>query len=162
METVLRVFIIYVLIIVGLRLSGKREFSQMSPIELVMLLMIPELVAQALVREDFSMTNAIIALSTLFVLVFVNSTLMYRSPTYEHALSGEPAVLVIDGELQPRAMNKERVSVGEIFTEIHKSGIERLEDVKWAILEADGKISVIPKRELTTAAIRSDKTAAKT
>lgn len=157
METVVRVFIIYVLIIVGLRLSGKREFSQMTPIELVMLLMIPELVAQSLVREDFSMTNAVIALSTLFVLVFVNSTLIYRSRTYERALTGEPTVLVVNGELQPGAMNKERVSAGEIFTEMHKSGVESLGDVKWAILEGDGKISVIPKRELATASVHSDR-----
>ena len=160
METVIRVFVIYVLIVLGLRVAGKREFSQLSPLELVMLLMIPELVAQALVREDFSMTNAIIALATLFVLVFVNSALMYRFRSYEKAVTGSPAVLVANGKLIEEAMNKERISAGEIFTELHRSGLDKLDDVKWAILESDGKISIVPWTRGDTASIRSEEPAA--
>jgi len=145
METVIRVAIIYVLIIAGLRVMGKREFSQLSPIELVALLMIPELVSQSLIREDFSMTNAIIAISTLFAIVFLNSFLSFHFNFFEKLVSGSPVVLVSNGKFQENAMNKERVTAEEIFDQMHKSGLYELSQVKWAILESDGKISVVPK-----------------
>lgn len=145
METVIRVAIIYILITAGLRVMGKREFGQLSPIELVALLMIPELVAQALVREDFSMTNAVIAITTLFTLVFSNSFLSFHSKFFEKMVSGSPVVLIANGKIQEDAVNKERVSADEILAQAHKSGIEKLDNVKWAILESDGKISIVPK-----------------
>ncbi len=144
METVIRVIIIYILIAAGLRVMGKREFGQLSPIELVALLMIPELVSQALVREDFSLVNAVVALATLFVLVFLNSFLSFHFKFFEKLVSGSPTVLVAHGILQEDAMNRERVSPDEILSQMHKSGLERFEQVKWAILESDGKISIVP------------------
>lgn len=144
METVLRVAIIYILIIAGLRVMGKREFSQLTSVELVALLLVPELVAQALVREDFSMVNAIIAVATLFTLVFVNSFFSFHSKKFSNFISGSPTVLVANAKLQNDMMSKERVSEEEIFDQIHKSGLEKLEQVKWAILESDGKISIVP------------------
>jgi uncharacterized membrane protein YcaP (DUF421 family) len=144
METVIRITIIYLLILMGLRVLGKREFSQLSTIEVVALLMIPELVAQALVREDFSLTNAIIALSTLFTLVFLNSLLSLHSEKVSKLISGEPTILVIRGKIQEDILSKERITVEEIYNQMHKSGLENLKDVKWAILESDGKISIVP------------------
>lgn len=147
METVIRVAIVYVFILFGLRVMGKREFSQLSPAELVTLLLIPELVAQGLVREDFSLINGLVALSTLFSLVFLTSTLSFLSPSFSKALSGTPTVLVHDGELIVEHLNRERIPPSEIFGEMHKSGIESLSEIKWAILETDGKISIIPLDE---------------
>lgn len=145
METVLRVAIIYLFLMAALRIMGKREFGQLSPLELVTLLLIPELVSQALLREDFSMTNAIIALTTLFTMVFLTSLVMQKSKKAERAVAGEPTVLVYHGQMVPEHMHKERVTEGEIFGEMHKSGLDRLEQVRWAILESDGKIAIIPE-----------------
>lgn len=145
METVIRVALIYVFILFGLRVMGKREFSQLSPIELVTLLLIPELVSQGLVREDFSITNAVIAVAALFSLVFLTSLLMHKSKTASRAVSGSPSVLVYHGQLIEENLNKERVAAGEIYSEMHKSGLERLEQVRWAVLETDGKIAFIPE-----------------
>lgn len=145
METVIRVALIYIVILVGLRIMGKREFSQMSPLKLVALLLIPELVAQGLVREDFSMTNALIALTTLFALVFGTSLASYYSTKAENVITSEPTVLVERGRFLAEKLNKERVAPDEIFAEMHKTGLERLEQVRWAILESDGKISIIPE-----------------
>lgn len=145
METVLRVAIIYFFILVGLRLLGKREFSQLSPFELVMLLLIPELVSQSLIREDFSLVNGLVAVSTIMVLVFLTSLLSHASRRFERVVQSSPAVLVHHGRLIEATLNKERIAPGEIFDEMHKSGLERLEQVKWAILESDGKIAVIPE-----------------
>jgi uncharacterized membrane protein YcaP (DUF421 family) len=152
METVIRVFIIYIFILVGLRILGKREFGQLSPLELVSLLMIPEIVTKALTGEDYSLTNALIGVSTLFSLVFLTSALMQWSRKAEHIIAGKPAVLVYDGNYVAENMNRERITPDEIFTEMHKSGLERLEQVKWAVLEPDGKISIVPAEEVLLSA----------
>lgn len=147
METVVRVAVIYLMILFGLRVMGKREFSQLSPLEFVALLLIPELVSQALVREDFSMTNAIVAVATLFALTFLNSTLMHMSKKWEKVTADEPSILVHHGQLNETSMNKERVTPAELFSEMHKAGLETLDQVKWAILECDGKIAIVPEED---------------
>lgn len=144
METVLRVVIIYLFILFSLRVMGKREFSQLSPLELVTLLLIPELAAQALVREDFSMVNALIALSTLFALVFLSTLVQFHSKKASKVINDVPTVLVADGEFIEKHLNEERVGPGEIFSEMHKAGFSRLSQVRWAILETDGSITIIP------------------
>jgi uncharacterized membrane protein YcaP (DUF421 family) len=143
MDTVLRVAFVYGFLIVALRVMGKRELGKMSPIELVMLLLVPELFQQALVGEDFSMTTAIVAVSTLFTLVFAMSMITHRFQRVEKLVSGEPAVLVRHGKLVKEALDNERVSPEELFAEMHAAGVERLEQVRWAILEDGGKISII-------------------
>lgn len=147
METVIRVVIIYIVIVAGLRVLGKREFSQLSAVELVLLLLIPELVAQALVTEDYSITNAIIAIFTLFVLVFISSLVTYHSKKAAGAIEGTPSILVEHGQFVTKTMNQQRVDGAEIFSEMHSAGLERLDQVKWAILETDGRISFIPYEE---------------
>ena len=145
METVWRVAIVYIFVVFGLRVLGKREFGQLSPLELVTLLIIPEIVSQALVREDFSMTNALVGVSTLFVLVYFSSLLQQSSESIEKVFSSSPTVLVRNGSYIEKHMNQERVSPGEVFDAMHESGLDRLEQVKWAILESDGKIAIVPK-----------------
>ena len=144
METVLRVVIIYLFLLFGLRIMGKREFSQLSSLELVTLLMIPELVSQSLVQEDFSLTNALIAVSTLFTVVFISTLLQYHSKTVSKVVSGSPAVVVADGKFVEKHLNEERVSPEEIFAELHKAGFSELSEVQWAILETDGTIAIVP------------------
>lgn len=143
-DTVLRITAVYLFIMIGLRVLGKREFSQMSPFDLVTLLLIPEIVQQGMMQEDFSVTNAFIGLSTLFVLVFLTSVLSHGSSKAQQFIEGNPTVLVSNGAFVTDSMNMERVSAEEVYTEMHKYGISRVEQVQWAILESDGKISVIP------------------
>ena len=145
METVTRVIFIYIFIMLGLRVLGKREFGQLSPLELVTLLLIPEIVAQGLVREDFSLTNAIVGISTLFVLVFITSLVMQHSKKAEEVITGNPTLLVYDGKYIAENMNRERITPDEIYTELHKVGLFKLSQVRWVILESDGKLAVIPK-----------------
>jgi uncharacterized membrane protein YcaP (DUF421 family) len=144
METVIRVFLFYVLILLGLRVMGKREFSQLSPLELVTLLLIPELVQQSVVRDDMSVVNGIIGLATLFAIVFISSLLEHHSKTFQKMVGGSPTVLVAHGEFVPDVMNRERVSPDEIYTEMHKAGLAELSEVKWAIMESDGQIAIVP------------------
>src|SRR5688572_17716985 len=133
METVIRLFLLYLFIIIALRIMRKREYSEMSPLELVTLLLIQEILSQSLRPEDYSLTSGIIAIATLFTLTCLTSLLQHRSKRAEIAISGVPVVLVENGKLLENAMNKERVSSDEIFTQMHQTGLYKLEQVRWAI-----------------------------
>jgi|SRR5690606_15546522 len=149
MQTVLRVTMIYFFLFIGLRIMGKREFGQLSPSELISLLLIPELVSQSVLQEDFSLINAIIAVTTLLSLVFLTSLISHLKPKVQKFISGEPSILVAHGTLIEKSLNKERVSPEEIFSEMHKAGLYRLDQVRWAILESDGRIALIPAADDT-------------
>jgi len=143
METVPRIALAYVVIMIGFRIMGKRELSQLSPFELVTLLLIPEIFAQAIIGEDFSMTNAVVAFTTLLALVFVTSVMAHRSRRFGTILEAQPSVLVAHGELVETNLNRERITPDELYSELRMSGLEDLSLVKWAILESDGNISVV-------------------
>jgi uncharacterized membrane protein YcaP (DUF421 family) len=142
-ETVLRVVFVFVFIWVCFRMLGKRELSQLAPFEFVMLLMIPQFFSRALTRQDYSMTNAIVAASTLFSLVFLTSVASFRFVRFRHFMESTPTVLVSQGELLRTNLGRERIVPDDIFSAMHKAGIERIEQVAWAILESDGKIAII-------------------
>lgn len=144
MAIVVRIALIYVFLLVVLRLMGKREFSQLSPFELVTLLLIPEILTEALNNGEDSLTAAFIGVSTLLSLVFITSLIAYRSPRFGRLTEGEPVVLVRDGHLVPASLHRERVSPQEVVSEMHRSGLERMDQVRWAVLEPDGHISFIP------------------
>jgi uncharacterized membrane protein YcaP (DUF421 family) len=144
METVLRVVMIYLFLMVALRLMGKREFGELAPFDFVVLLLIPEMFSQAMVREDFSLTNAFIAVSTLLTLVFITTLLNFRFKAFGKIIAGVPAVLVRHGYLVPETLQKERVAPGEVLDAMHAAGLHRMEEVRWAILETDGRITIVP------------------
>ena len=145
METVIRVVVIYAAIVAGLRVLGKREFGQLSPLELVTLLLIPEIVSPVLNRDDASITNGLVGIITVFALVFITSVFMHLSQRFETVVAGEPTVLVAHGRLLHKHMNKERVTPDEVFSEMHMSGLDDLSQVRWAVLESDGRISIVPE-----------------
>lgn len=151
MDTVLRVAFVYLILMVMVRVLGKRELASLSTFEFILLLLVPEMLQQALVREDFSLTNALIAVTTLFSLVFVTSMISFRSERAARVISGQPTVLAHDGRLIEEHLQIERITPGELFSEMHKAGIERLEDVRWAILEEDGKIAIVPSGRVSGA-----------
>ena len=142
METVLRVIFVYFFVWACFRILGKRELSQMAPLELVMLLLVPQFFSRALTRQDYSMTNAVTAATTLFSLVFLVSMASFRFPRFRHLMESPPRVLVKRGANLSRALGHERIAPDEIFSAMHKAGIDRIEDVAWAILESDGKIAI--------------------
>lgn len=144
MEIVVRVALIYLFLMVGFRIMGKREFGQLTPFELVTLLLIPEVVSKALTGPDYSLTAGFIGVSTLLALVFLTSVLAYRYPRFGRITEGKPAVLARDGALIPEAMARERISPEEVRIELHKYGLEEVAQVRWAMLEVDGSITIIP------------------
>jgi uncharacterized membrane protein YcaP (DUF421 family) len=143
METVFRVIFVYAFVWACLRTLGKRELSQLAPFELVMLLLIPQFFSRALTRQDYSMTNSVVAATTLFSIVFLTSIASFRFAGFRHFMQANPTVLVRQGQLLPPGLRRERITPDEIVSAMHKAGIERIEDVAWAILEPDGKIAII-------------------
>ena len=142
---IVRIAFIYFFLMIALRVMGKREMSEMSPFELVTLLMVPEIFSSALAREEYTMTDASVGVATLLTLVFITSLLSFRFKRVEQVVEGTPTVLVNDGRLVERNLKRERVTAEEVFSEMHKAGLEELEQVRWAILEVDGKISIVPR-----------------
>ncbi|HMI55966.1 MAG TPA: YetF domain-containing protein [Gemmatimonadaceae bacterium] len=143
METVLRVIFVYFFVWACFRVVGKRELSQMAPFELVMLLFVPQFFSRALTRQDYSMTNAVTAATTLFSLVLLTSIANFRFSGFRRVMESNPSVLVKRGRILSEALGHERIAPSEIFSAMHKAGVERIEDVAWAILEGDGKIAII-------------------
>src|SRR5947207_9146618 len=143
MQTVIRVIFVYIFVWACFRVLGKRELSQMAPFELVMLLFVPQCFSRALTRQDYSMTNAVAASTTLFSLVMLTSILSLRFGAFRRFMEARPTVLVKHGELLPKSLDHERISPDEIFSAMRKAGIERLEQVQWANLEGEGKIATI-------------------
>jgi uncharacterized membrane protein YcaP (DUF421 family) len=144
METVIRVAIVFVFVWACFRVVGKRELTQLSPFELVTLLFIPQLFSRAITRQDYSMTNAVIAASTLFLLVFLTSVARYRSIRVAAIVQGVPTVLVHRGAVVQEHLDRERIALDDILASMRKVGMQRFEQVEWAILESDGKISIVP------------------
>ena len=147
METVFRVVFVYALVWACFRVLGKRELTQMSPFELVTLLFIPQLFSRALTRQAYSMTNAVIGATTLILLVFITSAVAYRSRRFARVMQAQPTVLVRHGQLISEHLDRERISVHDIFSAMHKVGLLRLDQLEWGILEGDGKIALVPSRE---------------
>ena len=150
METVLRIFIVYIFVMLGLKMLGKREFGELAPFDLVVLLLIPDILSQSMVRNDFSITNSLVGVSTLLCLVFFTSIISYRFKPVSKAITGVPKVLVRHGSIVQHNLDRERVPPDEILDAMHQVGLYRLDQVMWAILETNGKVSIIPWQPGTT------------
>lgn len=144
MGTVIRLVVVYAVIVAALRIMGKREFAQLSPLELITLLLIPDLISTGVLGDDYSLTNGLTAILALFVITFGMAVLMQRFQPVEKLVASEATVLVAHGKMYEHNMNRERISPDELFTEMHKSGLTELNQVEWAILESDGQISLVP------------------
>lgn len=143
MEIVIRITCVFLLLTLAFRALGKRELSQLSPFELVMLLLVAEVVAPALTAGDESLTAAIFGAATLLALTFLHSLATYRLKWFRSIAEAPPSLIVRHGRIDPRVAQLERIRPDEIFSEMHKAGIERLSQVRWGFLEPDGKMSFV-------------------
>jgi uncharacterized membrane protein YcaP (DUF421 family) len=143
-----RVALIYAFLTAAFRLMGKRELSTLSPLELITLMLIPEIAASA-INDEAPMLRALVGISVLLVVVFVMSLLSTRFKVIERMIDPPARVLVVDGQLCRDALLVERITPDELFAEMHKHGIADLGDVQWAILESGGDIAFISKQPHT-------------
>jgi uncharacterized membrane protein YcaP (DUF421 family) len=145
MDLVIRGAIIYLFLLVILRVSGNRQFSELTAFDAVLIIIISETTQQALVGDDFSMTASIILVTTLVGLDVLISLLKRTSRTADSILEGVPVLLVDNGRLLEKNMHAERVDEEDILTAARLThGLERMDQVKYAVLERGGSISIIP------------------
>jgi uncharacterized membrane protein YcaP (DUF421 family) len=145
LEMIGRVAFVYLFLMVAFRFTGKRELGEMSPFEFVTLMIIPEIYSTALNRNDNSLTSATISVATLFVLVFVTGLVTFRFQRAERVIEGDATILVRNGQFLHENLRRERITPDEVMPEIRKAGLETVSDVRWAILEVDGHISIVPR-----------------
>jgi uncharacterized membrane protein YcaP (DUF421 family) len=149
MSLVIRALLVYVLLLVIMRASGKRQFSELSAFDVVLLLIIAEATQQALLGdEDLSLTAAAVIVSTLVAFDIVLSVVKHRWPKADAALEGTPVLLVDHGKLLEKNMTHERVAESDILNAARQTqGLERLDQIKYAVLETHGHISIIPAEQ---------------
>jgi uncharacterized membrane protein YcaP (DUF421 family) len=145
MESVLRGLTIYLGLLVITRFSGRRTMGQMTAFEFVLLLIVAETTQQSLLGDDFSITNAIVLIVTLFTADIVLSYLKGWLPRFALWVDGQPSVLMSDGTIDTHALRRSRVSIEEVLEAAReKHGLARLDQIKSAVLEANGSINIIP------------------
>ncbi|HMZ96270.1 MAG: DUF421 domain-containing protein [Nitrospira sp.] len=146
MDAILRGFIMYLFLLVLFRIAGRRTLGQMTNFDFVLLLIISEATQNAMIGNDFSVTNGILVILSLVGLDIGFSILKQRFPILNRHLDGLPLVLVDQGRPVQELMRKTRVDEEDIlFSAREKHGLERMEQIKYAVLETNGGISIIPK-----------------
>lgn len=144
-EVVIRTAIVYLFLLAIFRITGKREVGQMSVLELVVVLIISDAVQNAMVGENTSIWGGLIAVLTLFALDFTIKAWTDRSRRFRDFVEGEPRLLIRDGVVLDRALREEGVEHRELEAALRAHGVLRPDEVRMAVLETDGTISVIPR-----------------
>ena len=148
MESVLRAAAIYVFLLLVFRIAGKRSLAQITTFDFILLLIIGEATQQALLGDDYSVVNAWIVIATLILLEIGLSHVAARSPAFGRVMEGLPLIVVDNGRLLTDRLTRERLDESEILAaarELH--GLERLDQIKYAVLERSGGITIVPQRK---------------
>src|SRR6266480_1065914 len=144
-EIILRTAVVYVVVLFLLRVAGKRELGQMSPVDLVVILVIANAVQNAMTGGDNSLIGGIIAATTLVAVNTAFARIGHRVPYLQHLFESQPTPLVRRGKLIKRNLERENVEEDELLMAAREHGIEDMAGVESAYLERDGSISIIPK-----------------
>ena len=145
MDIVLRAVALYAFVIFVIRVIGRRELSSMTPFDLVLLIILGDAIQQGLTQDDYSVTGAVLAVGTIATLQVVTSYLSFRFPPMRKVFQGHPIVLVDHGKFVHRNLRRERMTEEEVAEEARQQQIATIDQVDWAILEANGSISFIKK-----------------
>jgi uncharacterized membrane protein YcaP (DUF421 family) len=147
-QIAVRTLTIYILVLVGVRLSGKREVGQMTPFDLTLLLLLSNSVQNAMTGPDTSLAGGAVAASTLLALNYIVGAISGKNRRFRKFIEGQPTLLVHDGEIIHEHMVKERVSKDELDRALREHGISSTKDVALAVLEVDGTISCLKYDDL--------------
>jgi uncharacterized membrane protein YcaP (DUF421 family) len=140
----IRTVLIYLTILIGLRLTGKREIGQMTVFDLVVLLLIANAVQNAMLGPDTSLVGGILAAAVLLGSNTIVAKLRLHWPRLRRLVEGTPTILILHGELIPQHLNREGLDEETLMTALREHGISEISGVEMAVLEIDGSISVVP------------------
>ena len=143
LDVVLRSLCVYLFMIFAIRLFGKNELSQLNAGDVILLLLISNAVQNAMVGSDTSLESGLVAALVLFLANFVLKKFLFQNKQIRHFLESEPKVLIRDGIVNKENMKSEDVSHAELEEAVREHGVEKIADVRLAMLEVDGNISVI-------------------
>jgi uncharacterized membrane protein YcaP (DUF421 family) len=148
LQIVLRTGVIYLLVLIGVRLSGKREVGQMTPFDLTLLLLLSNSVQNAMTGPDTSLLGGAVAASTLLILNYLVANVSGGNRRVRRLIEGEPSLLVHDGKVIDSHMAREHVSMDELHRALREHGINACDQVALAVLEVDGSISCLKYDEI--------------
>lgn len=143
MDIVIRAAVAYVFIIFLLRVTGRRELSTLAPSDLVLLVVMGDLVQNGVTQSDQSVTGAFLALSTFALLTVAVSVVTFKSRRVQRLVEGAPLILVQDGEPVEKNLRSERLNIDDVAEQARGQGIERIDEIKWCVLESSGSMSFI-------------------
>jgi uncharacterized membrane protein YcaP (DUF421 family) len=147
LEIALRTFIVYVVVVLGLRFFGKRELGQMTPFDLVLILLVSNAVQNAMTGPDTSLTGGVVSALTLLLTNWAFNAVGVRIPAVRKWLEGEPSILVQDGHIFYDHLKHEGVEMDELMMAAREHGVDRISEIGKAVLEVDGTISIVPADE---------------
>lgn len=148
MDSVLRAAVMYLVLMILFKIAGRRSLADLNTFDFVLLLIIGEATQQALLGDDFSVTNSVLIIATLIAIDVGVSQLKQRSKRIALLLDGGPTVIVENGQPLIRRMKKARVTEADIMEAARSNqGIARMSDIRYAIIERNGTISIIPEKD---------------
>jgi len=143
LEKIIRPVIVYVFLVIGLRLAGKRELAQLNPLDLVVLLMLANTVQNAIIGDDTSVTGGLVGAATLLVINYAVVRLLYGREKVEQLVEGAPDALIENGQVRTERLKQELITLSELEAAAHKQGFESLDQVESAVLEPGGTITFV-------------------
>jgi uncharacterized membrane protein YcaP (DUF421 family) len=145
LEKMLRSGLVYIFMVVGLRLFGKRELAQTNTFDLIVLLTLSNTLQNAIIGDDSSITGGVIGAISLLVLNYLVVRFLFRRAKLDRFLEGAPVLLIKDGKVQQHNLDHELITLAELTAAAHKQGIRNLEDVDRCVLETGGSVAFIAK-----------------
>lgn len=145
MDIVVRAVFLYLFMLFLLRVIGRRELSSLSAVDLVLLIVLGDAIQQGLTQDDYSVTGAVIAISTIAAMQVLVSYASFRSRRVRKVLEGHPIVVIQDGKLLEQNLHRQRMTPDELAEEMRMQSIASFEDVQWGILESNGSVSFVKK-----------------
>jgi uncharacterized membrane protein YcaP (DUF421 family) len=134
---------VYVFIVAAIRVFGKKEFAQLSVVDVVFILLISNSVQTAMVGEDTSLSGGLVAALALFAMNYLFKRISLGSESISKVIEGEPVLLIYNGEVRPNALKEASISLEQLKAVVREHGVEEISDVNLAIFEVDGNISVL-------------------
>jgi uncharacterized membrane protein YcaP (DUF421 family) len=134
---------VYVFIVAAIRVFGKKEFAQLSVVDVVFILLISNSVQTAMVGDDTSLSGGLVAALALFAMNYVFKRLSLGSESISKVIDGEPVMLIYNGKVRPNALKEASITLEQLKAVVREHGVEEIGDVNLAIFEVDGNISVL-------------------
>ena len=145
MDLVIRATVVFVVILIVTRAVGRRELSSMEPFDLILLVVIGDLVQQGVTQSDNSVTGAVTVIATMAVLTVLTAYLSFRFRRLRPLLEGDPVVLVADGRVLDSNLRRQRMTHEELAAEARLQSIGSLDQIRYAVLESNGRVSFLQK-----------------